>query len=142
VLAQWNNRPDTLSRFQAHHAVLLFLLNAACLAEKQQIPILYSSVWTGRDTNPWDERANQCTTKTTTGKLERTCMIMKHIDSLVFPVKIYMLKETRDLSKANQKDIEIHMILTNMSGHSYTGSNHMDWRNRPLLLQDNYLYMQ
>jgi hypothetical protein len=37
-----------------------------------------------------------------------------------------MLKETRDLSKANQKDIEIHMILTNMSGYSYTGSHHMD----------------
>jgi hypothetical protein len=47
VLAHWNNRPrvdmslhsDTLFRFRANQ-FLLFLLNAACLAEKQQIPIL------------------------------------------------------------------------------------------------------
>ena len=31
---------------------LLFLLNAACLAEKQQIPILYSLVWPDRGLNP------------------------------------------------------------------------------------------
>jgi hypothetical protein len=31
---------------------LLFLLNAACLAEKQQIPISYSLVWYDRGTNP------------------------------------------------------------------------------------------
>ena len=31
---------------------LLFLLNAACLAEKQQIPILYSLVWPDRGSNP------------------------------------------------------------------------------------------
>jgi hypothetical protein len=30
---------------------LLFLLNAACLAEKQQIPILWSSVWPDRGSN-------------------------------------------------------------------------------------------
>ena len=28
------------------------LLNAACLAEEQQIPLLYSLVWPGRDSNP------------------------------------------------------------------------------------------
>ena len=47
VLAHWNNSPqidmsphsDTLSWFRANQS-LLFLLNAACLAEKQQIPIL------------------------------------------------------------------------------------------------------
>ena len=47
VLAHWNNsqridmspRLDMLSRFQANHS-LLFLLNAAYLAEKQHIPIL------------------------------------------------------------------------------------------------------
>jgi hypothetical protein len=46
VLAHWNNSPqvdmlphaDTLSWFQANQS-LLFLLNAECLAEKQQIPI-------------------------------------------------------------------------------------------------------
>jgi hypothetical protein len=46
VLAYWNNSPrvdmslhsDTLFRFQAN-PFLLFLFNAACLAEKQQIPI-------------------------------------------------------------------------------------------------------
>ena len=31
---------------------LLLLLNAACLAEKQQIPILMSLVWPGRGSNP------------------------------------------------------------------------------------------
>ena len=47
VLAHWNNSPridislhlDTLSRFWANQS-LLFLLNAVCLAEKPQIPIL------------------------------------------------------------------------------------------------------
>jgi hypothetical protein len=47
VLAYWNNSlridmspySDTLSWFQANQS-LLFLLNAACLSEKQQIPIL------------------------------------------------------------------------------------------------------
>ena len=47
VLAHWNNSPrvdmslhsDTLFWFWANQS-LLFLLNAACLVEKQQIPIL------------------------------------------------------------------------------------------------------
>jgi hypothetical protein len=47
VLAHWNNSPctdmsihsDTLFWFRANQ-FLLFLLNAECLAEKQQIPIL------------------------------------------------------------------------------------------------------
>ena len=46
VLADWNNNPridmslhsDTISCFLANQS-LLFLLNATCLAEKQQIPI-------------------------------------------------------------------------------------------------------
>jgi hypothetical protein len=46
VLAHWNNSPrvdmplhsDTLFWFRTNQS-LLFLLNAACLAEKQQIPI-------------------------------------------------------------------------------------------------------
>ena len=38
---------DTLFWFRANQS-LLFLLNAAFLAEKQQIPILYSFVWQGR----------------------------------------------------------------------------------------------
>jgi len=47
VLAHLNNSPwidlphsDTLSLFRANQS-LLFLLNAACLAERQQIPFLY-----------------------------------------------------------------------------------------------------
>jgi hypothetical protein len=47
VLAHWNNSPrvdmsvnsDTLFWFRANQS-LLFLMNAVCLAEKQQIPIL------------------------------------------------------------------------------------------------------
>ena len=47
MLAHWNNSPlvdksphsDTLYWFQANQT-LLFLFNAACLAEKQHIPIL------------------------------------------------------------------------------------------------------
>jgi hypothetical protein len=47
VFVHWNNSPrgnmllhsDTLSWFRANQSLLL-LLNAACLAEKQQIPIL------------------------------------------------------------------------------------------------------
>jgi hypothetical protein len=59
LLAHWNNNmrvdisphSDTLSWFQANHS-LLFLLNAACLAEKQQIPILYSLIWPNQGSNP------------------------------------------------------------------------------------------
>jgi hypothetical protein len=41
----------TLFWFRANQS-LLFLLNAACLAEKQQIPILKSLVWPDRGSNP------------------------------------------------------------------------------------------
>ena len=59
VLAHWNNSPwsdmsllsDTLFWFRANQS-LLFLLNAACLVEKQQIPILLSLVWPDRGSNP------------------------------------------------------------------------------------------
>jgi hypothetical protein len=44
-------RSDTLSWFRANQS-LLFLLNAACLAEKQQISILSSSVLPDRSWNP------------------------------------------------------------------------------------------
>jgi hypothetical protein len=55
VLVHWNNSPrvdmslhsSTLFWFRANQS-LLFLLNAACLAEKQEIPILYSLVWPDR----------------------------------------------------------------------------------------------
>ena len=42
---------DTLFWFRANQS-LLFLLNAAFLAEKQQIPILYSFVWQDRSSYP------------------------------------------------------------------------------------------
>jgi hypothetical protein len=59
VLAHCNNSPrvdmslhsDTLFWFRANQS-LLFLLNAACLAEKQQIPTLKSLVWPDRGSNP------------------------------------------------------------------------------------------
>jgi hypothetical protein len=55
VLAHWNNSPrvdmllhsDTLVWFRANQS-LLFLINAACLAEKRQIPNLMSLVWHDR----------------------------------------------------------------------------------------------
>jgi hypothetical protein len=58
VLAHWNNSPQvymsphsyTLSWFQANQS-LLFLLNAVCKAEKQQIPILPSLVWPDQGSN-------------------------------------------------------------------------------------------
>jgi hypothetical protein len=59
VLAHWNNslridmslHSDTLFWFWANQSLLL-LLNAACLAEKQQIPILYSFVCLNLGSNP------------------------------------------------------------------------------------------
>jgi hypothetical protein len=42
---------DTLFWFRANQS-LLFLLNAAFLAEKQHIPILYSFVWQDRSSHP------------------------------------------------------------------------------------------
>jgi hypothetical protein len=58
VLAHWNNSPrvdmtqhsDTLFWFRADQS-LLFLLNAACLTKKQQIPILLSLIWPNRGSN-------------------------------------------------------------------------------------------
>ena len=57
--SSWSNSPqvdmwlhsDTLSWFRANQS-LLFLLNAVCLAEKEQIPILWSLVWSDRGLNP------------------------------------------------------------------------------------------
>ena len=56
----WNNSPqidmsphsDTLSWFRNNQS-LLFLLNAVCLAEKQQLQILLYLVWPDRGSNPW-----------------------------------------------------------------------------------------
>jgi hypothetical protein len=42
---------DTLFWFRANQS-LLFLRNAACLAEKQQIPIVWSLVWPDWGSNP------------------------------------------------------------------------------------------
>ena len=58
-LSHWNNSPridmslhsNTLFWLWANQS-LLFLLNAACLAKKQQIPILQSLVWPNRGSNP------------------------------------------------------------------------------------------
>jgi hypothetical protein len=59
VLAHWHNRPlidmlphsDTLSWFWTNQS-LLFLLNAECLVEMQQIPISQSLVWPDLGSNP------------------------------------------------------------------------------------------
>jgi hypothetical protein len=59
VLDHWNNsllidmspHSDTLSWFRDNQT-WLFLLNAACLAQKKQIPILWSLVWSDRGSNP------------------------------------------------------------------------------------------
>jgi hypothetical protein len=59
VLVRWNNslridmslHSDTLSWFRANQS-LPFLLNATWLAEKQQIPLLYSLVWPDWGSNP------------------------------------------------------------------------------------------
>ena len=59
VLAHWNNSPridmslhsDTLFWFRSNQSVL-FLLNAACLAEKQQIRTVLSLAWLDRGSNP------------------------------------------------------------------------------------------
>ena len=59
MLAHWNNSPQVdMSLLSGHNILipskqsLLFLLNAACLAEKQHIPILKSLVWHDRGSNP------------------------------------------------------------------------------------------
>jgi hypothetical protein len=60
VLAHWNNslwvdmslHSDPLFWLRANQ-YFLFLLNAACFAEKQQIPILKSLVWPDLGSNPW-----------------------------------------------------------------------------------------
>ena len=59
VLAHWNNSPrvdmslhsDALSWFRVNQS-LIFLLNTACLADYQQIPISLSLVWPVRGSKP------------------------------------------------------------------------------------------
>jgi hypothetical protein len=59
VLDHWKNSPridispysDTLSWSRANQT-LFVILNAVCLAENQQIPILRSLVWSDRGSNP------------------------------------------------------------------------------------------
>ena len=68
MLTHWNNNPridmslysDTLFWFRANQS-LLFLLNAACLAEKHQIPILKCLVWPDRGSNPRSTALEACT---------------------------------------------------------------------------------
>ena len=68
MLTHWNNNPridmslysDTLFWFRANQS-LLFLLNAACLAEKHQIPILKCLVWPDQDSNPRFTALEACT---------------------------------------------------------------------------------
>ena len=60
VIAHWHNNQwmntslhlDTFSWYRINKS-LLFLLNAAYLAEKQQIPIIYFWVWLDRGSNSW-----------------------------------------------------------------------------------------
>jgi hypothetical protein len=56
---------------------LLFLLNAACLAEKQQIPILYSLVWVDRGSNPRSTA------------LETNTLTITHYKYLDIPVQLH-----------------------------------------------------
>ena len=59
VLVYWNNNlqvdmrlySDTLSWLWVNQTLLL-LLNTACIAEKEQIPIIVSFVWLGRSLHP------------------------------------------------------------------------------------------
>jgi hypothetical protein len=89
VLAHWNNNPlidmsphsDTLFWFWAIQS-LFFLLNAAFLAEKQQIPILYSFVWQDRSSYP------QSITLEAVGLLQYSKSVWTKVGTLTFYIDI------------------------------------------------------
>jgi hypothetical protein len=114
VLVHWNSRPqidksphsDTLSWFRANQS-LLFLLNAACLAEKQQI--LLSSVWPDQGSNPRSTELEVNTFNITStmrsNDLWIQCYFLWYISFV-----IYLLKKSR--YKINTKTCDIHNYST------------------------------
>ena len=118
MLTHWNNSPqicmsphsDTLSR--------IFGFIAMCLAEKQQIPILWSLVWPDRGSNP---RSTTLATSTTLGHqmILNTChMHIECKESLGRIWKDQWLKQ-RIQKCAYYKEIQIvtteHWFIGNIS---------------------------
>ena len=106
-LAHWNNSPqidmlphsDTLSWFRANQS-LLFLLKTVCLAEKQQIPILYSSVWARTHDLPHSRRVRY---HYTTDAVSFT--LMNHIlqrEKIVFSKHIFKRQDKKNNSKSKK----------------------------------------
>ena len=115
VLAYWSNcqridmsfHSDTLSWFRANQTLLLLLnqVNAVCLAEKQQIPILQSLVWPNQGSNP----------RSTTLRLEENILynygLHEKLISIIIKLrKGYFPPRSKDLGK---------ITLSRFNNHGY-----------------------
>ena len=98
---------DTLFWFRDNQS-LVFFLNAACLAKKQQIPISYPLVWPDRSSNPrstalevitltimppiplhtsWNRGAEYCTDTTPTHDVKSLCRMLYCSDSHTMQIR-------------------------------------------------------
>jgi hypothetical protein len=102
---------DTLFWFRANQS-LLFLLNAAFLAEKQQIPILYSFVWQDRSSYPQSIALEASTlTITLPSNISTHWLLLAHLAKGNVSFYHNLARVVRRLSFVVCRPLAIHILI-------------------------------